>query len=161
MKNIKELFNNVKTKVKESKISNVAKTVVSKIKDNKVVNFTKSKISSLKNMIKNFTGNHQNVVDSMAGNVSNRFSEKIKKVFKTIVKSLQTKSNNGSKFAIIIAALIKVLSVIATVAFAALVIYCIKDVFLYCLMLVATCAAAALCIEFILSVLSIATGCRI
>ena len=56
---------------------------------------------------------------------------------------------------------IKAISVIAAIAFAGLVIYCIKDVFMYCLMLVATCAAVAVSVEFILSVLSIATGCKI
>ena len=97
----------------------------------------------------------------MAGDVSNRFSTKIKKFFKNITKGIQTKANEGNKFAKFATVTIKVLSIIAACAFAGLVIYCIKDVFIYCLMLVATCAATAICIEFILSVLSIATGNRI
>lgn len=162
MKNIKELFNNAKNKVKESKVANVVKTTVSKIKeDNKIVNSVKTKISGIKDAIKGFTSSHQNVKDCMAGEVGNRFSEKFKKFFKGFTKNIQTRANNGSKFAKIMAVIIKVVAIIAAIAFAVLVIYCIKDVFMYCVMLVATCAAVALCIEFILSVLAIATGCRI
>ena len=161
MKNIKEMFNNARTKVRESKIVTSVKSGVSKITNNKFMTAVKNKAAGFKNMFKNFTGNHQNVKDSMAGDVSNRFSIRFKKFFKNIVKGIQTKANDGSKFSKFIAVTIKVLSVVATIGFAALVIYCIKDVFLYCLMLVAMCAATAICIEFILSILSIATGCKI
>ena len=125
------------------------------------MNSVKTKFAGLKDMIKNFTGSHQNVKDCMTGDVSNRFSTKIKKFFKNIIKNIQMKANDGNKFAKFMTVSIKVLSIAATIAFAALVIYCIKDVFMYCVMLVATCAAVAFCIEFILSVLSIATGNRI
>ena len=161
MKNLKELFNNARTKVKESKIATATKGFFSKITNNKIMNSVKTKLSGLKGAIKNFMGSHQNVTDAMAGNVSNRFSEKFKKFFKNMTKNIQGKANNGSKLAKFTAVTIKVLAILATIAFAALVIYCIKDVFVYCLMLVATCAAVAICIEFILSVLSIATGCKI
>ena len=161
MKNVKELFNNARTKVKESKIVTVTKGFFGKITNNKIINSIKAKTTSFKEMIKIFTGSHQNVKDCMAGDVSNRFSKKAKKVFKDTVNNIQKKANDGRKFSKFMAVTIKVLAIIAAIGFAALVIYCIKDVFLYCLMLVATCAAVAICIEFILSILSIATGCRI
>lgn len=161
MKNIKEIFNNARTKVRESKIATSMKSGISKITNNKFMLAIKAKVAGFKDMLKNFTGSHQNVKDSMAGDVSNRFSVKFKKFFKNIIKNIQTKANNGGKFSKFIAVTIKILAVIATIGFAALVIYCIKDVFLYCLMLVAMCAATAICIEFILSILSIATGCKI
>ena len=161
MKNVKELFNNARTKVKESKIVTVTKGFFGKITNNKIVNSIKTKFTGLKNAIKNFTGTHQNVKDCMAGDVCNRFAKKAKKFFKDIANSIQNKANNGSKFSKFIAITIKILATIATIGFVALVIYFVKDVFLYCLMLVATCAAVAICMEFILSVLSIAMGQKI
>ena len=159
--NIKEIFNNVRTKVNESKIATVVNNVVSKITNNNFAQSVKTKVSGLKSSAKNYTNNTQSVKESMSNNVSSRFSEKIKRFFKNNVKNIQTKSNNGSKFAKFTAGLIKVLSIVATIAFSALVIYCIKDVFIQCLLFVATCAAVTISIEFILSVLSIATGCKI
>jgi hypothetical protein len=152
MKSIKEIFNNVRTKVKESKIATFVKNGISKISE---------KTKGIRNIADNFSTNHQNVKNSMAGDVSSRFSTKIKKFFKDKIKSIQTKANNGSKFAKFMTMGIKVLSIISTIAFAVLVIYYIKDVFLNCLLLVAMCAATAISIEFILSILSIATGCKI
>lgn len=161
MKNLKELFKNARAKVAESKISTSIKGAFSKIKNSKIMTSVRSKMEGLKGLVSNFTKGHQNVTDVMAGNVSNRFSDKFKKFFKNSTKKLQKKANDGSKFAKFMTIAIKVLSIIATIAFAILVIYCIKDVFLYCVMLVATAAATVLCIEFILTILSIATGCRI
>ena len=161
MKNVKELFKNARAKIRDSKIATFVKGILSNIKNSKIMTASKTKVNGLKETVKDFTGSHQNIKDSMAGDVSNRFSSKIKKFFKNILKGIQTKSNNGNKFATFVTVTIKVMSIIAAIAFAGLVIYCIKDVFLYCLMLVATCAATVFCIEFILSVLSIATGCKI
>ena len=161
MLKVKEIFNNARTKIKESKIATSVKGFFSNIANSKIMVFTKSKIHSIGDMVKNFTNSHQNIKDSMAGDVTNRFSTKFKKFFKDKIKNIQEKANNGSKFAKFTTVLIKIVSIIATVAFAGLVIYCLKDVFVYCLMLVATCVAVALSIEFILSILSIATGCKI
>ena len=162
MKNIKELFNNARIRVKESKAVVSMKGFFSKVNNNKFMNSVKSKTEGIKGFFKGFTdGTNNTVKDSMSGEVVNRFSSKFKKFFKNTTKNIQNKANDGSKFAKFMTVTIKVLSIIATIAFICLVIYCIKDVFMYCLMLVATCAAVAICIEFILSVLSVATGCKI
>ena len=160
MKNVKELFNNARTKVKESKVVSSMKGFFSKINNSKFVNSARTKTNNLKNFIKGFIGG-SNVKDYMAADVSNRFSTRFKKFFKRNTTKLQNKANNGNKFAKFTVISIKILSILATIAFAGLVIYCIKDIFLHCLMLVATCAAVAICIEFILSILSVATGCKI
>lgn len=160
MKNVKELFNNARTKVKESKVVLSMKGFFNKVNNSKLINNVRTKTNSLKNFIKGFVSG-SNVKDSMTADVSNRFSSKFKRFFKRNTTKIQNKANNGNKFAKFLVVFIKILSVIAAIAFAGLVIYCIKDVFMYCLMLVATCAAVAICIEFILSILSVATGCKI
>jgi hypothetical protein len=161
MKSIKELFNNVKTKVAESKVSTATKGFFSKISNSKIMTSLKTKIKGFKDAAKSFLGGHQNVKDAMTGDVTNRFSAKFKKFFKNMFKRTEDSADKGSIFAKVIKVVIKVLAIVATVGFAALVIYCIKDVFLYCLMLVATCAAVAICIEFILSIISVAVGSKI
>lgn len=158
---IKEMFNNARAKVANMSLTIKVKEFFNKIKTSKPVTAATNTVSTMKSKLSDFLGSHNNVKDSMAGDVSNRFSSKIKKFFRNIVKNLSKKAEGDSKLAKFGVITLKVVCTIAAIAFACLVIYCIKDVFLHCLMLVAMCAAVAICIEFILSILSIATGCKI
>ena len=158
MSNIKEMFNNVRTKINESKImTNIKGFFVKILKNEKLT----SEVSKRNEDAKNFSENHKNLKDGFSGNVTERFSSKIKKFFKNILRKIQKSSDDGNRLSKICAIVIKVLCIIAAAAFIGIVIYFIKDVFLHCIMLVAMCLAVAISIELILSILSVATGCRI
>ena len=55
---------------------------ITKIKNTKIMTSVRTKMTSVKTLVSNFTKGHQNVTDVMAGDVSNRFSAKFKKLFK-------------------------------------------------------------------------------
>jgi len=161
---IKEFFKNARAKVSQMKIVTGIKSFFKNVFNNKVVKTTtdtvKNESEKTMTKTKEFINTHNNIIDSVAGNVFHRFQEKIKKMFKKFTKTVNDNSQK-SKAVNIGRIALKIVCIIAAIAFAALVIYCIKDVFLYCLMLVATCAAVMLCIEFILWVLGTALSCKI
>lgn len=153
---MKALFGKIR-----NKLAGLVKTIKEKIGGTKIMQGTKTKVANAKNEMSEFLNTHNGIKDSFAGNVSNRFSSKIKRWFKNLFRGIDAKAESGSIGFRILRGVIKTASVVATVAFAGLVAYCIKDVFVYCLMLVATVAACAICIEFICSTISVATGCKI
>lgn len=153
---MKTLFAKIRTK-----LGSLMSAIKEKITGTKIAQKTSEMTNNSTEQMKEFLNTHNGIKDSFAGNVSNRFSSKIKKWFKNLFNGIDKKAENGSMLFKIIRFTIKSLAVIATIAFAGLVVYCIKDVFVYCLMLVATVAACAICIEFICSTISVATGCKI
>lgn len=159
MSKLKSIFANVKAKVNSLKmVVSIKKFFNTIFKNEKVQNATTTvtkNAEDIKNSTKEFMNSHDNIKDIVSGNVMHRFQQFFGKFSKRFRKSVTTRTENqkmknfGKKC-------IRGLCILLSLGFAGLVIYCIKDVFLYCLMLVATCAAVILCIEFIFSVLSIA-----
>ena len=158
--NIKNIMNNVKERINNSNTMEFIKNKTEKITSNEkvsgIMNSMKERFKNIKNSIDSFDKKIQNV---MAYQVIHRFCEKIGKKINKIKKKIFGEKENGKKS--IIGKIVNVVCKILTIAFIGLVIYCMKDVFLNVLMLVATCAAIALSIEFIMSVLSVGFGCKI
>lgn len=157
---IKEFFKNAKTKVSELKVIVGIKSFFNRIFNGNTATKVKEDATNTATGTREFIKNHNNIKDMVSGDVMHRFQKKIKGWFKNFTKKTNEKSEKSTMVNIGRIAL-KVVCIIAAIAFVALVIYCIKDVFMYCLMMVATCAAVILCIEFILWVLSTALGCKI
>lgn len=161
---IKDFFKNARTRVGEMKIFTGLKTLFNKLFNSKIIKTTtetvKSKTTEATTKTKEFIDKHANITDSVAGNVMHRFQDKIKKWFRDFTKNTN-KNSESSKIVNVGRIAIKIICILATIAFIALVIYCIKDVFVYCLMMVATCAAVIACVEFILWVLGTAFGCKV
>lgn len=160
MKNkLKSIFANAKVKINSLKIvtsiKNFFNTIFKNEKVQNATNIVTKNAEDIKNSTKTFMDSHDNIKDIVSGNVMHRFQQFFSKFGKRFRKSIVTRNENckvknfGKKCA-------RVLCILLSLGFAGLVIYCIKDVFLYCLMLVATCAAVMVCIELIFSVLSIA-----
>ena len=171
---VKEMLKNIKNKissskmvekVKNMKITTTIKDYFKRIKENgfvkKSTDSIRTKFTSTKEHAKKFMDSHNNIKDAAAGNVMHRFQLKFAKISKKLFNKTTKNAESGQKNHKILKFILKTMCMLATVAFIALVIYFIKDVFIYCLMLVAMCAAVMVCIESILWVLSVAFGCRI
>lgn len=168
--NIKELFNNAKEKVKNLNMSEKISNAVNKVKDGKIVSaikrmfekifffINKEKVDNTKKTVNDFIDNNNDIKNAATGNIMSRFQNRISKFIKHNLNKIDNSTENGNKVSGFFQKVIKIGAIILSIGFGILVLYCIKDVFLQCLLLVATCAAIMVSIEVILSTLSVATG---
>ena len=157
---MKEILNKIVEKIKESRVFKFIKNTKNKITTN--MNDKTSNVGKASSRVDDFINNHNNIVkNAMIGNLLSRFHEIIQKPFKWFRKTILDKNENSNTVSKIGKFMIRAICVLLLIAFIGIVIYYIKDVFINCLLLVATCAAVVVCIEFILMVLSTAIGQKI
>lgn len=156
---MKNFFNNINERFNNLNVTNKIKNLFNKMESNQTVSNAKEKATKTANDYTEFSKSHDSIKDNVAGNVMHRIQEAIKHMRKKFSK--KNKNHEDSKLRKVMHILLKVICIIASIAFAALIIYSIKGVFLYCLKMVALSIATILSVEFILWVLGTAIGCRI
>ena len=160
MSRVTEMYNKLKEKMGQLTVVTKIKELFNKLLNIKPINSTKEKVESTKNSTKDFMNSHDNIKCAPTGDLLYRFTKFFKNLFKRgneKIDNLAKKTTGGN----LLKKIVKVMCVISLIAFAGLVIYCIKDVFLQCLMLVATTCAITISIEFILKVISLGMGEKI
>lgn len=156
---MKNFFNNINERFNNLNVTNKIKNLFNKMESNQTVSNAKEKATKTANDYTEFSKSHDSIKDNVAGNVMHRIQEAIKHMRKKFSK--KNKNHEDSKLRKVMHILLKVICIIAAIAFAVLIIYSIKGVFLYCLKMVALSIATILSVEFILWVLGTAIGCRI